>query len=393
MIRLLGKITFAIIAVFLSISPVVSAGESDTLIISPKDYALGGLHAADSGGLSTLYANPGSLNAAKSGFTFAGITAKVKGPVFTITSLILEGIEGDMNSILTSSTFMNLLKGLYAGAQIDGPIRFGYIGKGLGFAIMNTSSTVITGSTVTGVKASINERFILSGGYAFRIPLPEKSKSTLDIGFTLKSFLKGSVNVSSTLFGLPSFLQNISPDTLLTSPFTFSAGIGIDAGIRYSFADTLSFGLVCRDLFVPTVVKEYSDVNAFLDNEDPVTTPAYPYLPQNLTAGVSFTPSLGLVDRFISDLKLMLDYRDILDFIIHPATMKNFLLKFGFGVEVTLLEILKLRGGFSEGLFSAGFGIDLAFFTLNAAMYGTERSLEPGLKPLFNAALGFELTF
>jgi hypothetical protein len=318
---------------------------------------------------------------------------KAKGPVLSIASVALEAAGGDALSILASPSFSNLLQGLYTGVQINGPIAFGYIGDGLGFALLNTTDTEITGSTVSGVRAVISERFVLSGGYAFHIPLTNSPETSLDVGFTLKSFLKGKMTISTTLLGLPAFINNISLDTLLTSPFEFSAGIGVDAGVLFSLTDILTAGLVCRDLFVPSVVKEYTGVSAFIDNEEPSAAPVYPYLPPNLVFGLQYSPKLGIFERYISGLKLMLDYRDILDFLTHPATARNVLLKFGFGAEVTLLDILKLRGGFSEGLFAAGFGIDLSFITVNAAMYGTELSMEPGLKPVFNVALGFDLTF
>ncbi|MFP4382785.1 MAG: hypothetical protein ACLFST_09970 [Spirochaetia bacterium] len=369
------------------------ANESDSVILSPRNYALGGLHAAETVGLTTLFANPAGLYSAESGFTFSSLVIKAKGPVFSIASVALEAAGGDAASILSSSSFRNLLQGLYTGIQIDGPIAFGYIGDGLGFALLNTTDTEITGSTVTGVEAVISERFVLSGGYAFHIPVADSPETAFDVGFTLKSFLKGSVTISTTLLGLPTFINNISLDTLLASPFEFSAGIGVDAGILFSLNHILKAGLVCRDLFVPSVIKEYTGVSAFIENEEPASAPTYPYLPPNLVFGLQYSPNLGVLDRYISDLKLMLDYRDILDFLTHPATTRNFLLKFGFGAEVTLLDILKLRGGFSEGLFAAGFGIDLSFITVNAAMYGTERSMEPGLKPVFNVALGFDLTF
>ncbi len=54
------------------------------------------------------------------------------------------------------------------------------------------------------------------------------------------------------------------------------------------------------------------------------------------------------------------------------------------------MEILDLRLGLAQGLFEGGIGIDLHYFILNAAMFGTERSTEPGLSPVYNLQLGFE---
>jgi hypothetical protein len=54
------------------------------------------------------------------------------------------------------------------------------------------------------------------------------------------------------------------------------------------------------------------------------------------------------------------------------------------------MEILDVRLGFSQGLFAAGLGIDLYYFDMNLAMFGTERSTEPGMAPVYNLQLGFE---
>jgi hypothetical protein len=88
----------------------------------------------------------------------------------------------------------------------------------------------------------------------------------------------------------------------------------------------------------------------------------------------------------------MLDYTDILDFWLYPKLATNPVLHVGIGTEVTMMQILDVRLGFAQGLPSAGLGLDLHVFTLNAAMFGTERSTEPGLSPVYNLQLGFEFT-
>jgi hypothetical protein len=46
-----------------------------------------------------------------------------------------------------------------------------------------------------------------------------------------------------------------------------------------------------------------------------------------------------------------------------------------------------------EGLFTAGVGLDLKIFTLNAAMFGTELSSEPGMRPVYNILIGLEFRY
>jgi hypothetical protein len=87
-------------------------------------------------------------------------------------------------------------------------------------------------------------------------------------------------------------------------------------------------------------------------------------------------------------LKFFVDYSDILDFLTHPDTSRNPFLHIGAGAELTLLEILALRGGFYDGYFSAGFGLDLTFVRIDLSLFGRELSAEPGMRPVYNVMLG-----
>ena len=55
-----------------------------------------------------------------------------------------------------------------------------------------------------------------------------------------------------------------------------------------------------------------------------------------------------------------------------------------------LLDILALRGGFYQTLFSAGLGLDLSVITFNLSVYGRELSPEPGLQPVYNLLLSLQ---
>jgi len=111
---------------------------------------------------------------------------------------------------------------------------------------------------------------------------------------------------------------------------------------------------------------------------------SYGIVPLDVALGLLYTPRLGFLDAYMSNLKLMLDYRDIFDFWTHPATASNPLLHFGLGAEVTLLDVLAVRAGFGGGYFSAGLGMNLTAFHLDLTMFGRELSSEPGLRPQFN---------
>lgn len=357
---------------------------------STRAAALGGPHVALPSGFETLFANPAGLVDVAPQFNFSELTLRFTGPVFSLAGVVLQGVGGDLSSVLASSGVQSLLSSIYADLRLTGPLYFGYAGSGMGFVVLNDSGATISNVGATGIEARFAERFLLSAGYGLNLPLPEAWRSTLSVGFGLKGFVRGNAIVSTSLLTLPTLVDSLSVDLLTGSPFELVSGIGIDAGVVYRWRDLIGVGLTASNLYTPTATFTYDTLSGFLDSSADPGGPVYDTVPQDITAGITFTPELGSFQRYVEYLSLSLDYRDILDFWLDPANAENFILKFGFGAEATLLEVLAVRAGFSEGLFAAGLGIEMGFVTLNAAMYGTELSAEPGLRPMYNLMFGLE---
>jgi hypothetical protein len=312
--------------------------------------------------------------------------------VFSIADLVMK-VSGGANilSTITDPTVQALLASLYASGVLNGPLAFGYVGNGLGFGFFNsTGVTFSTHGTIPVVNAALSENLELVGGYAFSIPLPPASRSSLDFGIMLKTFAQASVTLDKSILDMLTLLASPSANILLSQPFVLDVGIGVDAGVLYSWNKTLSFGLVGRNLYAPVMRNTYASVTSFGTTAPAVT---YGIEPLDLSAGFMFTPSLGVLESYITNLKLMLDYGDILDFLTHPATASNPLLHIGAGLEVVMLQVLALRAGFNEGYFSAGLGLDLTIFRLSLTMFGSELSTEPGLRPVYNLILGLEFRY
>ncbi|MBN1686596.1 MAG: hypothetical protein JW852_08060 [Spirochaetales bacterium] len=371
----------------------VYAGDGDVVIDLPsaRTAAVGGLHVTVTDDLSSLFANPAGFISADPQISLAEVTLGMQGPIFDIAGLVIQGLQPDQefSELLASEAVLDLVSTLYAAADILGPVSFGYLGKGLGFGFFNTTDVVFKSDSPLTMTAIAGEQITLAGGYAFRIPLTKDSTHVLDLGVLLKGSLRGEVELKRTLLELPGLFSSIGLDTVTESPFKLISGIGIDAGIRYGLGDIFAVGIVGKDLYTPTMTRSYATTNDFLENAaDP--TVSYGAVPIDLTAGVLFSPRLGVLSRYVSDLRLMVDYVDILDFLTHPATARNPILHASLGVELRILEILMIRGGFSQGLFAAGLGLDLTIFGINIAMYGTELSSEPGLRPVYNAQVGID---
>ncbi|MCD6121989.1 MAG: hypothetical protein J7K04_09150 [Spirochaetales bacterium] len=385
-----------ILAVIVSILPVFAQSstsiESPIVIKSTRSTALGGTHVALADDLTSLFSNPAGFKSAGPELSIAGITMGLAGPIFDMASVIIESSSGgNPQDILLSSNVQDMLKSLYASMELVGPLAFGYVGQGLGFGFFSNSNIAFSSSgTVPAIAADVDEDFLFAGGYAFRIPLPALWNSTLDFGAMLKAFVRGSLSISSSMIDLISLLQSPSMDIIYSQPFKLGIGVGLDAGVLYSWEKMISFGIVGRNLYAPTLENNYSTFNSFINSETP--TESFGLVPIDLSAGIMFSPDLGAVEHYISGLKIFLDYSDILDFLTHPATASNPVLHVGFGTEIVLLEILSIRAGFNEGLFSAGLGIDLSLVTISLSMFGSELSPEPGLRPVYNLLIGIDFS-
>ena len=350
--------------------------EDPIVLISPVTSALGGPHVTMNDGFSTLTNNPAAFYSAESEFSIAEITMGLKGPVFDIANII---ISEDMAEIPA------LLKGIYAGVDLLGPVSFGYIGEGLGFGIYSNSYSTVSSSGPLTVKADIGSEIVLVSGYAMRLPLPLPETHLLDAGMLLKGTFKGELSFEESALNI----MDIGIDTLTDEQFNFITGIGVDIGFRYSWMDIITLGLVGRDVYSPTLRNEYTNIDAFSSGAEPLDE-IRGIVPFALDFGVLYSPDFESKNLFISDIKIYLDYYNIFDFWMYPELAVNPILHVGIGTEVSMLGILDIRAGFNQGLFSAGLGRDLHYFKMNLAMFGTELSTEPGLQPVYNIQLGFE---
>jgi hypothetical protein len=157
--------------------------------------------------------------------------------------------------------------------------------------------------------------------------------------------------------------------------------------------NVLALGLTATNLYTPGVVNHYASVSSFLSGAATTAPTDTVVAPINFSFGAEYTPPLGNLSRYISEINLFFDYRNFLDFLLYPATAENIVLKFSLGAQIRILQIVSLRAGFARGLPAFGLGLDLTAFTLNAAVYGDELSTEPGLKSVYNVLIGFDFSF
>ncbi len=373
------SIIFALVVVSLSAQVI-----EDPLNFSNARFtALGGSHAALADDVMTLFNNPAGFRSVEFELLISELTIRVTGPVFDITNAMVLAAGGQ--DLMSNPALLDLIGNLFTGIELIGPVSFAYVGSGIGVGIFNWGNMGFETIGPLAIKSYFTENLLLVGGYTFRIELPYENY--IDIGASLKALLRGKT-ASSRSF--PEFLNALLTDPgslFMGGAFALSVGGGADAGILYSLGKILSVGVVARNAYTPTLRTPYATFSGFLGGT-PALPSEYGLVPLDLSAGVKVTPPLGALDYYIGRLTLLLDYTDMLDSITHPATARNWLLHFNLGLEIVLLDVLSLRGGISEGLFSAGLGLDLGLFQLNASMFGSEESGQPATRPVYNMILG-----
>lgn len=392
MYKKIASCFFLILVVFTAVysQTVPDYYADDIYFITGVDSGLGGPYPTDNSGLESLFANPAAFKSAEEQLSIANSTIQLKGPIFDIATLVIGSLSGggDFASILSSPSTQSILSSLYSGFTLTGPLYFGYIGDGFGFGLFNSTDFLLQGTGALSLSMELSEQVVLAGGYAFRIPLTPDEAHAIDLGVMLKGGVGGDIIIAKSFLELPAMLASIGPDLILGEPFDFSTIIGIDAGVLYRWEDFLSAGISLQDVFSPTVKYTYSSgLTGFLSSETPVVTTGV--IPFKLNAGAEISPKIPFLEQWVTNLRFALAYDDILDFLLYPTEAVNPLLHVKMGLEITMLEILDIRVGLAEGLLNAGFGLDLQIFTLNAAMFGSELSSQPGTNPVYNLVVGF----
>ena len=349
----------------------------------PFDYtsarlaALGGRHGTLVTDFTALFTNPAGFVDAKEEFSISGLGLSVYGPVFDIADTVV-GYLGASGTLDISG--MVGPGGLATGLNLTGPLAFGWVGRGLGFGLFNRTlvDAATLGATLT-VKAV--EEFLMVGGYSFRIL--DKGQSLLDAGFLGKGFVRGSLPLQASILTVTDLF---SGNPLDTQPYTNTLGVGFDVGLLYQFARSLSFSVVYHDAYSPVLIVPYASTSSFISGGAATGTGTYSTIKSSLDVGFSLSPRFTFLDRYVSTLTFMVDYRDILD--LWALIPRNPILNVGMGLELVVLDALSLRAGISEALPALGFGIDFSVMQLDFAMRGVELGLDPGVQPTYAVDLG-----
>lgn len=187
-------------------------------------------------------------------------------------------------------------------------------------------------------------------GYALGVGVPVGP--FLQTGLALKYIKRTGARVP---FGA-SFVADLDPSTIMDNVTGWGVGYAADAGIN----------VVIPAPFVSAtfsaVWKNMGETRFRSDNEDQ----EIPSEPNDITLGG------GLVFDFP-----LVSVAPAVDIRYLNNTDVQLMRKFNFGIEIGL-PLLDIRGGFREGYYTAGVGVNLGLFQVDVATYGVELGDYPG---------------
>ncbi|MDR0389070.1 MAG: hypothetical protein LBH73_03300 [Spirochaetaceae bacterium] len=369
------KSVFAVLCFFLSV--VVLSGQNVAPFTMPnaRSAALGGDHAALADDFYGLFTNPASFVGVKEEFSASELSLSTYGPILEILDIVTDpGSDIDITSLVGPGGFA-------AGFELGGPLSFGWVGRGFGFSLSNRTKA---DARISGLRIMplVSEDFLLTGGYSYRFI--DNNGKLLDAGFLTKGFFRGTLKLTADY----NHVEDIIDDPL-GAPFVSTLGVGLDLGVKFMLHDIFGAALVCHDVYSPALVNTYASMEDFVDGNPSISGNQYETVKRRLDFGLFYRLRSEVLERYITHLIFLADYRDALSFL--DILPRNPILNIGLGMELRILEVLDIRFGITDALPCFGFGIDMTFMQLNLAIHGRELGLDPGVQSVY--ALEAGITF
>jgi hypothetical protein len=219
----------------------------------------------------------------------------------------------------------------------------------VGFGVYNHTEAMI--KVDNPVSPEISTRIINDYGYTAGLGIP--LSPFLHVGAALKYVKRSGADVP---FGA-SFVADLDPDDIYGQMTSWGKGYGADIGA------TIRMPTPVLDANLSVAWKNIGGMKFKTEGGGTATVPTEE---SDLTAGASLKLDLPLLS-----ITPAIDVRGL-----NNADVQ-LIRKINFGIEIGL-PLLDIRGGFHEGYYTAGAGVNLALFRVDAATYGVELGDYPG---------------
>jgi hypothetical protein len=358
---------------------------------SPRSRALGGDHVAYTSGVDALFVNPAELRE-RNAFSLLSFSAGIVNPLWLNEAAV--GIMGEGDSVEVITGLLGSSGGrIPIGLDIQGPLALGFVAGGFGIGLfdrVHIDARIIG----TDVYADVNADAVANIGYAMRFVDTDFFK--VDAGIVGKAFGRAQASIDASALTIAGDLLGENANTEIgamlktlgvgTVPLYLGGSADIGASVKFSFIpplkDRLTIALVYNDVF--SYAQKFMDYDAAANQfvDPPKDDPNNYMIKPALKLGASYSIALGNMLK----ISAMVDHGDVFalyNTIASADSVENFvgrnwLLDLNLGAEVTLFNIISLRAGVADLMPTAGIGLNLFVFKLDAAIYGKELGTDPG---------------
>lgn len=219
----------------------------------------------------------------------------------------------------------------------------------VGFGVYNHTEARIR--VDNPVSPEIKTRIINDYGYTGGVGIPVSP--FLHLGVALKYIKRSGADLP---FGA-SYVADLDPDDIYSHMTAWGKGYGADIGA------TIRMPTPVLDAALSVAWKNIGGIKFKTPNGGASTVPDED---NDLTVGAALKLDLPLLS-----ITPAVDVRSLNNADVQLVR------KINFGVEIGL-PLLDIRGGFHEGYYTAGAGVNLALFRVDAATYGVELGDYPG---------------
>ena len=258
------------------------------------------------------------------------------------------------------------------------PLSFAWVANGFGVGAWSRSYMNVV--NIEGLWLSTNNYvdLVIPVGFAFKIL--DFDSHAVDIGITLKPFARAIFQGQETITELTDGNSELA--AWLDTPLMM--GFGFDLGLLYRWNTGLSAGVTFTDIYTRGNVIRQMITDEF-NNQNNNTY----YIPFAMNLGVAYDFRLGNfwseAPSLLSSLgfTVALDWRNFTGVFQQDDYLnyRNTALDIGVGLQVSWLDMFKVRVGMSEMLPAFGLGFAIGPFEIDLAYYGRELGREPGLFP------------
>jgi hypothetical protein len=347
-----------------------------------KSMAMGGVFSSVPTAEFSFFGNPAAFAAKDATFFLPSVD--VWGYVKPTASNIAELAKSAPDKLLsTASGFMAENGGTGGGLSLG----MGYAGKGFALGVFATSDEFAQGTTAESASLDSATEFTGIVGLGFPIDL---GFMRLSIGGDLRPFYRVDCFQApgQTLADLEA---SDDPMSSLYAASFFGAAVDLGATLELG---PFTVGLSVRDI-APNYKISYTtlkDLANSLSSGNPPSSSSSGgtafFLP-DISAGLSWKPQISS----LIEPALYLELKDPITVFQNYDGTGSVLNLFHAGAEVRLLKFIYLRGGINRGWLSAGGGIKLLCFDLNAAVFTEELGALAGDDPRSGFAVEAAIRF